>query len=479
MLKRIGLWLFFVVLAGTLSAQSDAGKIKGIVTDENGPVEYATVVIIQSGVIKGGATTDEKGEYSIVPVSPGVYEVKASYAGNNSVVTGVDVAANKTIAVDVNLSTGVEMKTVEIFETIQIDQTTQGGALSSEQIQQSGIRNVNTLAAMVPGVYQSDDGGSLSMRGGRSSGTTYFIDGVKVRGVTTLPQKAIGQLTVITGGTPAEYGDMIGGVISITTASPSYQFTGGAELITSQFLDPYGYNLIGLNASGPIISKYIDSMDYNKPILGFFIAGEGEFQKDSDPAFGGVAKIKDENYLDYQQNPLTLDESGNFFYSRGNFIKPEEIERSKFKLNNRDDRYRVTMRLDFAPTDNITVKFGGNYRFSLPKAISVLTEASSVDGHVSSRPSRLLKTQRLKTFSTCSRLTIRATRESLPTATMAETSSTMDLSGTSTTTLKKSIVTSSQVRKDMTRTSLQMAIITLPASPRKTSLLIPPTPKSH
>lgn len=361
MLRRIGLWLLFVVLAGTLAAQSDAGKIKGIVTDENGPVEYATVVIIQNGVIKGGGTTNEMGEYSIAPVSPGVYEVKASYAGNNSVVTGVDVAANKTVAVDVNLSTGVEMKTVEIFETIQIDQTTQGGALSSEQIQQSGIRNVNTLAAMVPGVYQSDDGGSLSMRGGRSSGTTYFIDGVKVRGVTTLPQKAIGQLTVITGGTPAEYGDMIGGVISITTASPSYQFTGGGELITSKFLDPYGYNLIGLNASGPIISKYIDSMDYNKPILGFFVAGEGEFMKDADPAFGGVAKLKDEYYQDYQQNPLQLDPSGNFFYSRGNFITPDQVERSKFKLNNRDDRYRITMRLDFAPTDNITVKFGGNY----------------------------------------------------------------------------------------------------------------------
>ena len=274
MLRRLGLWLFFLVLAGTVAAQG-AGKIKGVVTDENGPVEFATVVIIQNGVIKGGATTDELGEYSIAPVSPGVYEVKASYAGNNSVVTGVDVADNKTVAVDVSLSTGVTMKTVEIFETIQIDQTTQGGALSSEQIQQTGIRNVNTLAAMVPGVYQSDDGGSLSMRGGRSSGTTYFIDGVKVRGVTTLPQKAIGQLTVITGGTPAEYGDMIGGVISITTAAPSYQFTGGGEILTSQFLDPYGYNLLALNASGPIITKHIDSINYNKPILGFFIAAEG------------------------------------------------------------------------------------------------------------------------------------------------------------------------------------------------------------
>ena len=132
MMKRVGIWLgLCLLLCSTVFAQSDAGKIKGVVKDEAGePVEFATVVIVSNGIIKGGANTDEKGEYSIAPVEPGTYEVRASFAGNNIVATGVVVGANKTVAADLALETGVELKTVQITETIPIDNTTVGGSLS-------------------------------------------------------------------------------------------------------------------------------------------------------------------------------------------------------------------------------------------------------------------------------------------------------------------------------------------------------------
>jgi outer membrane receptor protein involved in Fe transport len=363
MMTRVGIWLGLCLLfCSTVFAQSDGGKIKGTVTDESGePVEFATVVIISNGIIKGGANTDENGEYSIAPVEPGTYEVRASFAGNNIVASGISVGANKTVAVPLAIETGVELKEVTITETIPIDNTTTGGSISGADVQNIGIRNVNSLAAIVPGVYQSDDGDAINMRGGRSSSTVYFVDGVKVRGTLNLPQKSIGQLSVITGGTPAEYGDVIGGIISVTTSSPSYDLTGGLELLSSQFLDPYGYNLIGVNLSGPIITKYVDSIDYNKPILGFFIAGEGELQKDQDPAQGGFAHLKSENYTDFQTNPLTLDESGNFFLQRGNFVDSSMVYTSKYKLNNNGRTIRVNGRLDFQPAENIIVKFGGGF----------------------------------------------------------------------------------------------------------------------
>ena len=363
MMKRVGIWLFLsLVFCVSVFAQSDAGKLKGRVTDESGaPVEYATVVILQNGVIKGGANTDENGEYSIAPVSPGTYEVRASFAGNMIVATGVVVAANKTVPVNLTMQTDVELTEVQITETIPIDNTTTGGSLSGTDIQQIGIRNPNTLAAIVPGVYQADDGDGLSMRGGRSSGTVYFVDGVKVRGNLGLPQKSISNLTVITGGTPAEYGDVMGGIVSITTASPSYKITGGGEVLTSQFLDPYGFNLFALNLSGPLITKYVDSIDYHKPILGFFIAGEAEFQKDQDPAQGGVFVVDEDAYTDFQENPLTLDQSGNFFLQRANFMTPEQIGTSKYKYNNNSTGYRLNTRLDLQPADNILIKFGADY----------------------------------------------------------------------------------------------------------------------
>ena len=46
-----------------------------------------------------------------------------------------------------------------------------------------------------------------------------------------LPQSAIDQMTVVTGGLPAQYGDATGGIISITTQGPSRITRGGFEII--------------------------------------------------------------------------------------------------------------------------------------------------------------------------------------------------------------------------------------------------------
>ena len=66
-------------------------------------------------------------------------------------------------------------------------------------------------------------------------------------GSNLIPQSEIDQLQIITGGIGARYGDVTGGIISITTKGPSQKFTGGFELETSEYLDSYGYNLASLN----------------------------------------------------------------------------------------------------------------------------------------------------------------------------------------------------------------------------------------
>ena len=136
MIKRVGIWLGFCLLfCSGVFAQSDAGKIKGTVKDESGePVEFATVVIISNGIIKGGANTNAQGEFSIAPVEPGLYEVRASFAGNTINASGINVAANKTVDVPLAIETGVELKEVQITETIPIDNTTTGGSISGQML---------------------------------------------------------------------------------------------------------------------------------------------------------------------------------------------------------------------------------------------------------------------------------------------------------------------------------------------------------
>ncbi len=56
--------------------------IYGRITDEKGQgLEYATVMILQDGVIKGRAKTDFNGYYTIYPLLKGSYNLKVSYIG--------------------------------------------------------------------------------------------------------------------------------------------------------------------------------------------------------------------------------------------------------------------------------------------------------------------------------------------------------------------------------------------------------------
>ena len=64
-----------------------------------------------------------------------------------------------------------------------------------------------------------------------------------------VPTSGIEQITVITGGLPAQYGDATGGIISVTTKGPSSKLFGGVELESSSLFDDYNYNLLGFALS--------------------------------------------------------------------------------------------------------------------------------------------------------------------------------------------------------------------------------------
>ena len=94
-----------------------------------------------------------------------------------------------------------------------------------------------TLANIILGIYQQDEGDAVNMRGSRSDATEYYIDGIKVRGALGVPASGIEQITVVTGGVPAKYGDATGGIISVTTKGPSSRTNGGLEYETSSLFD--------------------------------------------------------------------------------------------------------------------------------------------------------------------------------------------------------------------------------------------------
>ncbi len=134
-----------------------------------------------------------------------------------------------TMSSDVFSSSSSYLSEVEIvhYQTPLIDKDggASGHTVTRQDVTKMPVRSANGVASTVGGVYHEEGTENLNIRGGRGDANIYFIDGVKVQGSHNVPKSAIQQVTVITGGIPANYGDVTGGVISIETRSTGYERT--------------------------------------------------------------------------------------------------------------------------------------------------------------------------------------------------------------------------------------------------------------
>jgi outer membrane receptor protein involved in Fe transport len=79
---------------------------------------------------------------------------------------------------------------------------------------------VALIASSSPDIYKAPNSDELYFRGSRSDAMAYFVDGVKVPGrLSGVPPASIASITMYTGGLPARYGDVTGGVVAIETKS--------------------------------------------------------------------------------------------------------------------------------------------------------------------------------------------------------------------------------------------------------------------
>lgn len=348
-------------------AQSQSGTLKGTITEhESGEtVPMANVVVELNGAVVAGAVADFDGKYTIKPIDPGRYTVKVSFIGfTTKEISDVLVSSNKITFINAALKTeSAVIGEVELVEYVVplIDPDKTGTTKTKEEITALPTRNVESVAAQTAGVYQEDEGSGLNVRGSRDDATFFYIDGVKVRASNKLPQSSIEQMTVITGGLPASYGDAMGGVISITTRGPSNQFFGGAEVVTSSLLDPYGYNLFGFNLSGPLMR---DEEGNSK--LGFFMSGEYENVKDGDPAAVDQYKVKDDVMKDLQENPLEFSYvNGNLQSTRrSEYTTMDDLEVVDFRQNSGRENMSLQGKVDFKPSKNTNITVGGNFSHS-------------------------------------------------------------------------------------------------------------------
>jgi outer membrane receptor protein involved in Fe transport len=351
------LLLFFALflMGGIATAQT---SLAGKVTEEESkePAFNANITLHKNGVYIGGTITDFDGNYSFSNIDPGTYDVEVSYIGfTTQRIADIKVLAGKAIKLDVTLSKGLVLDEVVVVgykaPLIEQDNTTQGRVITGDDIKNLPTRNINALASTAAGLSSADEGGAIAIRGSRSDATNYYVDGIRVQG-SLVPESEIDQLQVITGGVAAEYGDVTGGIISITTKGPSAKFNGGVEAETSQFMDAYNNNLVGLNLSGPILKN-----SKGVSVLGFRLAGRYTYNQDDDPPAVPVYRVKEDVLAELEANPI-IDVGGDPLVA-ADFLTNDHVDALDARPYEDFKRYDLTAKLDARLSDAIDVTLTG------------------------------------------------------------------------------------------------------------------------
>jgi hypothetical protein len=355
------------ILAANVFVFAQSGTLKGKVIDKETkePIPFASIIVEMGGSQAGGTTSDFDGNFTIKPLTPGKYDIKATYVGYKPLmIRGFIIKADQISFQNLDMeATATTLQTYTVVDykvpLISKDQTASGATVTAEEISKMPNRSANAVATSVGGVF-SADGSSLNMRGQRSEGTVMYIDGIRVRGQSSLPESAIEQVTVILGGVPAQYGDATGGIINVTTKGPSREFGAGVELQTSQFLDKFGYSRAGINMQGPILWNKARTAS----LLGYFIAGEYEYNKDGRPTANGIYKVKDDVLSNLEATPLRLSGTGFGTYKNADFVRMSDLEHVKSTLNTSNSSANFSAKLDVKTGPTINLSFGGSYNYS-------------------------------------------------------------------------------------------------------------------
>jgi hypothetical protein len=249
-LRPICLLTLVLILSSAAFAQAlSAGTVAGVVFDpNNAAVPNANVTIANS--ITGytrTVTSNADGTFRFDNVPPNNYQLSVAASGFETATQNLSVRTSVPISLKIALSVGGASETVtvmggaaEVLENIPSTHTDVDQTLISRlptRSPGSGLSDVVTMAA--PGVV-ADSNGFFHPLGDHAQ-TSYSIDNQPISDQqskafsTQMPPSAIQSMEVITGATPAEYGDKTSLVVNAITKSGL-----GQKKPTGSFNTTYG-----------------------------------------------------------------------------------------------------------------------------------------------------------------------------------------------------------------------------------------------
>ena len=237
-MKQLILGFILLLLMNTSAMATTAGKITGVITDAATGETLPGANVTLEGTRKG-ATTDAEGRYLILAVDPGMYTITATMVGyGTEKKEAVQVIVDYTSTVNFALKEAslelAELIVVAERPPVEPDKTTSKYVVSSADIQAvPQVRSTSQLIALQPGMALD---GTNRIRGSTTRAQTgtqvgYYIDGIEVDRslLTGVNTTAIQELSVLTGGMNAEFGNAGAGIVSLVTKEGRGNFSGQVE----------------------------------------------------------------------------------------------------------------------------------------------------------------------------------------------------------------------------------------------------------
>ena len=206
---------------------AQTGEIKGIIKDKaSGEPIWNVSVYVEVGENIIGNPTDFDGKYTIKPLKTGTYTLIAKMTGYAPMkIQDVQITSDKISYVNIDMNkTAEELPDFVVIEH-EVDLISKDEphvkTLTAKMLRNDpNIHTPMTMLNRVDGVTVAENGRDVYVRGSRPQATQFITDGMKsMTGDIGIPGQAIGSLKVYTGGVPARYGDLTGGVIVSETKS--------------------------------------------------------------------------------------------------------------------------------------------------------------------------------------------------------------------------------------------------------------------
>ncbi|MEQ9103253.1 MAG: TonB-dependent receptor [Rhodothermales bacterium] len=264
------LWIVLVLFMGVTQVQAQTtGKIAGRVTDAETGTSLPGVNIFIAGTTQGTATNFD-GEYSIIGVSPGTYDVVASFVGfSQQTISGVQVNAGLTAEVNFSMREevfeGEEIVIVAERPLVQKDLTATTAIVSGEDIRALPVENFGQVIALQAGVVDGH------FRGGRTGEVGYWVDGMPVTDVfdgslgVSIENNMVDEVQVVTGAFNAEFGQAMSGIVNIVTRDGQNQFSGGLRAFAGDYASTNNTLFSNIDDISPTAVQNLEA-DFSGPI---------------------------------------------------------------------------------------------------------------------------------------------------------------------------------------------------------------------